>query len=287
MKRRDSSLIRPPPPPKKSCSIFVNNKDTSSSYNINRNVISSQLISQINDICTIYHSLQKESFENIFQNELLQGSNLLGGGGDGDNNEYNNEKFNDKKRKQTNLENVLTGGEIYDNLKKEVERILHFNYPNHLLYRCKLIVSEEGCGIQDWHYDFNKDKDTTLEEAEYAPLVVFIGVSDHCCIDIRTKMENFNKKYTRATYNRGDMVIMHGYTKHRGCSYKEINFRLFFNAFHRDVVVSTKKKKQNRDTKNTYFNLNEKLMTRSLNKSFGNVVVGGQCKQPISDLDYK
>ena len=78
--------------------------------------------------------------------------------------------------------------------------------------------------MQSPHMDF---EETEIEEQVQLP--IFVGLMNSH-IDIRTGRESFNKTSTRINYDKGDMVIMHGNLFHRGCSYKEMNMRIYFYA---------------------------------------------------------
>ena len=61
------------------------------------------------------------------------------------------------------------------------------------------------------------------------------------------------KKYTRQYYDIGDIIIMHGNQLHRGCSYKQLNMRLYFYAVHKDINDN------NRDGKDSFSKQNSQL----------------------------
>jgi hypothetical protein len=115
-------------------------------------------------------------------------------------------------------------------------------YSDHLIERPgKLLISKEGCDRQPYHFDF--DPDEKYQDDEMKPLVLFVGLSPSSRAELVPK-EGL-KPYT-VVYGMGDLLIMNGLQLHRGCSYREENFRLYFNASHHKI------KQSNKDTKNTF-----------------------------------
>jgi hypothetical protein len=94
-----------------------------------------------------------------------------------------------------------------------------------------------------------------------APMSIFIGVaiilfdsfySSHRFIDSFVGISpeggkldycpSFNSSlHDRVYYGSGGMLIMNGNTLHRGCEYKQQNFRLFFTDTHKDYPLSKKR----------------------------------------------
>ncbi len=154
-------------------------------------------------------------------------------------------KKNDKKRLQYNLKQVLDK-EFYQYIWNYAESTLHSLYPDHKLTAPgKLIVSLEGCDKQTFHTDFNSNQ--KLPSPECGPIVLFIGLSQSSRLDIDTGNELFNKSFRSTQYYSGDIIMINGFLMHRGCSYKEKNLRIFFNASHKDI------KQPNLNTVNTFY----------------------------------
>lgn len=82
---------------------------------------------------------------------------------------------------------------------------------------------------------FHTDFDASAQPGDEAPLVLFVGLSETCRVGVMTgnEMRNHCSTYT---YGHGDVVLMHGFAVHRGCSYQEENFRLYFIGLHPDVL---------------------------------------------------
>ena len=195
------------PPMKKSKSIFDPN---SSGYNWLKNKIPDIMIDPIADLCTVWYNknttkLTKDT-EMVFQ--FIEADN----------------KKNDKLRRQIKLEKVV-GEDKAVQLMETVQHALNELYPTHEIRRPpRLLISLPGCGMQSPHMDFDE---TEVEEEVQLP--IFVGLMNSH-IDIQTNKEIFNKTSTRINYDKGDMVIMHGNLFHRGCSYKDMNMRVYFYA---------------------------------------------------------
>ena len=154
-----------------------------------------------------------------------------------------NEKEKDCKRRQVSLELAMDKSvvkELGDQVEKEIKSL----YPDHIIERPgKLIVSLKDCDRQPFHYDFDPDEEHM--DKNKSPLVCFVGVSSSSRIDLVTGLES-TKSYSTVSYYPGDILIMDGLKFHRGCSYWDANYRIYFNASHKDVVQS------NVDTLDTY-----------------------------------
>jgi hypothetical protein len=231
MEKITKTNYRQPPTPK-ARSIFDSD---SRGYNVLRNRVPEDLVGVIREKVEIWYAV---NMDNIRITEVV----------------FQKEQTNDQLRRQNGLEKII-GKTLYGKMFEIVEEELHNLYPDFEIYRPgKLLISLPGCGMQMMHMDFRENE----ENPEQIQLPIFIGIMESH-IDMKTGGEPFGKNFTRVSYGVGDIIIMHGNQLHRGCSYEELNMRIYFYAIHKEL------KDNNRDGKDSFSVEGSQINTRNKN----------------------
>jgi len=115
----------------------------------------------------------------------------------------------------------------YHLILKELQQFIDGEYQGYKLSEGNILMSLPGGKLQAWHTDYDQHHGLSHE-----PLVFFIGLSN-CHL-------GFETCGTTKTLHLGDTLLFRGYAVHRGCTYKEVNFRIHFYAIHAEDEIKLK-----------------------------------------------
>lgn len=153
----------------------------------------------------------------------------------------NHKKFDTKRRQMDfvaivrnikNEEERKMIEEILNQISLEIENyIITQVNSEYILSIGNVIMSSESTDYQAWHTDFDEKK-----KYKYVPTVFFLAIS--AC---RLEFYNDNGKDITICIKSGDVLNFNGYAIHRGCRYKNMNFRVHWYALHKDDANDIKK----------------------------------------------
>lgn len=143
----------------------------------------------------------------------------------------------DRYRKQATFKHIISRlrlaqekaivSNAYHLILEDLQQFIDDEYQGYKLSEGNILMSLPGGKLQAWHTDYDEHHGLLHE-----PLVFFLGLSN-CHL-------GFEICGTTKTLHLGDTLLFRGYAVHRGCAYKEVNFRIHFYAIHVEDEVKLK-----------------------------------------------